>query len=321
MRPRPPRLLAVSALAALIASLSSAALAAPSGKDRADARALVTDARKAMKDKRWADALSALKKAERLDPTPALSVELAQAQVAAGKLVEAQRTLASVVAGTDPAPTAKRARDAAKKDLDDLKARVPTVKLVVTGPPAGQVTMLVDGIEVEGDEIPLDPGNHTIGAEAKGYASAEKEVYLGEGERQELPLRLVARDAAKGKDQDRDRKGSRVPGAVVTSVGAAGLLVGGIFGGLAFQATSSAKALCKDDICPGSASGAVSRATTFGNVATGMLVAGGAVAVTGVVLILVAPGGKPDEAPKSASARVSPWVGPGGAGLAAAGTF
>ncbi len=306
-------------LLASISTLSPAALAAPSGKDRADARALVTDGRKAMKDKRWADAVVALKKAERLDPTPALSVELAQAQVAAGKLTEAQRTLLSVAPAAGGADLVKKA---AKKALDDLKARVPTVKVIVAGPPAAQVSTLVDGIEVDGDEIPLNPGDHTISVEAKGYAPAEKDVHLAEGARQEVRLQLVARAAVAAEGQGQAPKGSRVPGVIVTSIGAAGVLVGGVFGGLAFKATSTAKAQCQGDVCPASAGPDVSRSKTYGNVATGMLIAGGAVAVTGIVLIIAAPGGgKADDAPKAASARVSPWFGPGGAGIGATGSF
>jgi hypothetical protein len=319
---RPSRSWPAAALAvlAVTVSLPAPAFAAPTAKDRADAHALVNDARKAMKEKRWSDAVAALKKADKLDPSPALEVELAQAQEGAGKLVEAQRTLAAIVGGTDPAFPAKKAREAAGKALEDLKARVPTVKVKIDGPPAGKATVLVDGIEVEGDEVAVNPGDHTVGAEAKGFASAEKELHLAEGAREEVQLHLAARAPA-GATAEQPR-GSRIPGIAVTSVGGAGLLLGAVFGGLAFQATSTAKAHCKGDLCPPSAASDVSRSKTFGNVSTGMFVAGGAIAVTGIALIIVAPGGgKPEEAPRAAGARLSPWLGPGVTGLGATGTF
>jgi hypothetical protein len=75
-------------------------------------------------------------------------------------------------------------------------------------------------------------------------------------------------------------------------------------------------------VCPLSAVYDIANSIRYGNASTGLFVAGGIVSATGIVLIIVAPGGgssKPDEAPKTA--RISPWVGPGVAGLGAVGRF
>jgi hypothetical protein len=316
---RPLRLFFTAPALAALLSISSVALAAPSPKDRADARALVAAGKKAMKDKRWAQAVIALKKAEKLDPSPGLALDVAQAQIGAGKLTEASKTLALVAEGTDAAPAAKKAREAAKKALADLKARIPTAKVTVAGPSSAKVTLLVDGVEVDGaDEISVNPGDHTVGAAADGFVAAEKDVHFTEGGREEVTLRLkkiapAGAVAAVEGDGEGKKTGSRTPGAVVTTLGGVGLLVGGIFGGLAFTATASAKAQCTGNVCPQVATDDIARSKTYGNVSTAAFIAGGAVALTGIVLIVAAPGGKSDDA--SRSARVSPWIGPGGAGV------
>jgi hypothetical protein len=305
----------------LAISIPSVAAAAP--KDKGDARTLAAEGRKALKEKRWADALAALKKADRMEPSPALEVDVAHAQIGAGKLVEAQKTLAAVAGGTD-----KRAREAAKKLLASLDGKVPTVRVKVKGAPSDKVTVQVDGIEVEGTEIAVNPGTHTVRATADGFTTAEQEITLDEGGRGDVTLKISSKhgageDGDKDKDKDSDKKpgGSRVPGAVLTALGGAGLVAGGIFGGLAFGAANSAKAQCTGNACPASAAGDISTSKTYGNVSTGAFIAGGAVALTGVILLIVPPGGgsKPDDSGKSA--RLTPWIGPGTAGLGAVGRF
>ncbi len=325
------RVLSLLTAAALL-SISPAVLAAPSAsapsaKDRAEAKARAAEGRKRMKDKRWVEAIVALKKAEKLDPSPALAVEVAEAQIGAGKLVEAQKTLSAVADGTESAPAAKRAHAAAKKALADLKARVPTVTVKATGAPPGKVTALVDGIEVEGtDDIAVNPGDHTISAAAEGFVNAEKDVHFDEGAHQRITLQLASatRPVADAEGESK-KSGSRVPGAVVTTIGGVGLAVGGIFGALAFSASSSAKSQCTGNACPPSAADDISRSKTFGNVSTGLFIGGGAVAVTGIILLIAAPGGgggKSDDArPSAGLTGLAPWVSAGSAGVGAAGRF
>src|SRR3954469_22457425 len=103
----PALLVALAALAPALAPGN--ALAAPSQKEKADARAFLVEARKAVKEKRWTDAVGAFQTADGLDPSPAIELELAQAEIAAGKLAEAAKLLATIDAGTDPAYPAKKA--------------------------------------------------------------------------------------------------------------------------------------------------------------------------------------------------------------------
>jgi hypothetical protein len=309
----PSRFFQASALcAALVAIPGSAALAAPSPKERVEAQKLAAEGRKAMKEKRWTDAIGALKRAEKLDPIPALALDLAQALIAGGKLVEAQRVLVPLAESSDNAPPARRAREAAKKALGDLKPRIASVKVRVEGPPASNVMTTIDGLDVDANgEVALNPGDHSVGATADGWKPGETGVRLAEGEHLTVKLQLVA--SAPPPPPAKETAGSRVPGAVVLSLGAAGLAVGGVFGGLAFSATSSAKSLCKGDVCPLAAQDDINRSKLYGNVSTAAFIAGGAVALTGIVLTAVAPGGKKGESKEKAG--VSPWVGLREAGL------
>jgi hypothetical protein len=308
------RSLLAPALAATLLSLcSTAALAAPSPKEKAEARQLVTDARQAMKEKRFADAIGAFKNAGILDPSPAAELELAQAQVAGGKLVDASRVLGALAQGSDPAPAARKVREAAAKQLAELKARIPAVKVTVKGV-QGSASVTVDGLEVDATgEAAVDPGDHTLAATAEGYLPAEKQLKLAEGEHGSVELTLQPKVAVTKAEA---AGGSRLPGILVTSVGGASLVVAGIFGGMAFSATSAAKATCT----PSGATTTcdpdkVSKAKLFGNVSTGMFVVGGAAAVAGVVLIILAPGGaRKEEAPRSG--RLVPWVGADQVGVA-----
>jgi hypothetical protein len=315
------RLTAASAIALATIAISLPSLAAPSAKEKAEARTLAADAKKAMKDKRWSDAVTALKKADKLDPSPALELDLAQALASSGKLLEAVKVLGPLAEGSDNSQQAKKTREAAKKALAEVKARVPSVKVAINGPPAGKASVLVDGLEARGaDAIEVDPGSHTIGATAEGFEPAEKEMNFNEGVRAEVELTLKAKAPPPVAEK---KTGSRVPGAVLTAIGGAGLVVGGVFGGLAFKATSDAKAQCNGNQCPQSAADDISRSKLYGNVSTAAFIAGGAIAATGIVLLIVAPGGgsSSDEKPKEQSARVAPWMGPGGAGVVVSGAF
>ena len=312
-----------AALAALL-SVSTLARATPSAGDRAEAKALAVDGRKALKDKRWSQAVVALKKAHRLDPSPALALDLAQAQIGGGKLLEASKTLARLAEGTESAPPARKAREAAKKLLAELAPRLATIKVRVTGAANASVTLRIDAVEVEGGtDLAIDPGDHTVSAAADDFIAAEKDVHVAEGEHARVALRLArlapVAVAAAGVDT---RTGSRAPGAVVTTLGAAGLLAGGIFGGLAFSATSSARANCVGNVCSAAAIDDISRSRTYGNVSTAAFIGGGALALTGIVLLVVAPGGPPESKSDAAAqgAHVSPWIGsaaPDGVGVGA----
>lgn len=316
---QPRSLFAITALTALV-SLTPAAYAAASPKDKADARALVTDGRKAAKDKRWADAVSALSRADELDPSPAVALELAEAQIAAGKLVDASKVLAALSEGQEPAPAAKKLRETAKKMLFDLKLRIPTIKIALVDL-TGNAVVALDGVQVDvSHEIPVDPGEHALVASSEGFVPATKKVQVTEGTHETVELVTTAvvadPDEPSASGGGRSLGGSRtlLPAAIVTGVGGVTLVVGTILGGAALSATSDAKKACdKNGICPDTPGqhDKIDKSKRLGDACTGMLVAGGVVTAAGALLLVFRPfDGNKGDAPKSG--RVVPWIGPRG---------
>jgi hypothetical protein len=98
-------------------------------------------------------------------------------------------------------------------------------------------------------------------------------------------------------------------GIVSLSIGAAGLITGGVAGILVLQKHSSLSTACYPDGCPVSESGDISSYHTLATLSTVGFIVGGVGAVAGLTLILTAPKASP----------VTAYVGPLSAGVA--GTF
>src|SRR5262249_44319433 len=108
----------------------------------------------------------------------------------------------------------------------------------------------------------------------------------------------------------------RLAGLVVGGAGVAGLIVGGITGGLTFAKTGEVEKACPiPDKCTVEGVAIADTARTFGLVSTISFIAGGALAATGVVLVLTS---RSSTTPQTA---LTPVVLPGGAGLSAQGRF
>jgi hypothetical protein len=107
---------------------------------------------------------------------------------------------------------------------------------------------------------------------------------------------------------------------LLLALGGAGLAAGTIFGSVATAEGASVRSQCVANICPASAGPGVSETKNFEAASYGAFIGGGVLAAAGVVLFIVAPGPPvADDPPKSA--RLSPWVGPGGGGVTLAATF
>jgi hypothetical protein len=226
----------------------------------------------------------------------------------------------------------KKAVSDAQKELDALALRLPSVVINVKGNDAPRVTLDGIEVRVAslGVKRPVDPGKHTITASATGFASSEVTVNLTEGKSESVTLELTPRQAepppivaiapaAKpptaaplpspapptpapvaqaqpepASDQIKENGSTRKTiGFVAIGVGAAGLLVGGITGGLALSKHSDIEKSCPEGHCPAGQEAAFHSAidsyNAMGTISTIGFLAGGALAVTGVVLTLTAP--------------------------------
>jgi hypothetical protein len=182
--------------ALVVATLSSAASASPSSADAARAQVLVRQATTLQQRGDSRGALDALTRAFALAPTPQTAMALATLQSSLGQLVEARDVLSAVVYETAPqgeAPAAAAARTEAAKLFASLDARIPRVQVTITGgtPPARltlDATALPDGAERL--PLPVDPGHHTLLAEAEGAIPRVVELDVTEGAERTLAIRL-----------------------------------------------------------------------------------------------------------------------------------
>jgi hypothetical protein len=315
----------------LAASLLPRAAFAQSDADRATARALSAEGHKALDKKDYATAAERFARADGLVHAPTLLLGLARAQAGLGKLVSAQETYRRIlregVAPGSPPPFFKALAEA-KKESSAIEPRLPHVVIEVKGPSTPKVT--IDGHDVPllalGVKRPTDPGSHVVRATADGFEPAEKTLTLDEGKGETVTLELakappaaapppIAPSVTLAPPPPPDAPAptsstQRTLGIVALSVGAAGLALGGVTGSLVIATHGSLKDKCMLDggRCPRSVESELATYNTLGAVSTVGFIAGGALAATGVILIVTAPRPTP-------GAWISPVVGPGYAGV------
>jgi hypothetical protein len=287
------------------------ASAAPSAKDRVEAKALVAKAAALARGRHYEDAAAALARAEELDPAPATELELGRALAKAGHLVGATRALHLVIDAKSAA--ARRLAATAKKELAAVERTLAHLELTVT--PAS-ATITIDGEPAHAGTIPLDPGEHRVVIAAPGMKSAELHLTFAAGEAQRAEAQLspdVPAPVIYAPNASDDGGGTRAPGIVLLAAGGTALIVGGVFGAVALAETSKLKRSCVDDLCSASVADDIAASKRDGTIATATLIGGGVAVVGGVVLFVVL-GGK--GAKKSdAAARVAPYFTGSGAGL------
>jgi hypothetical protein len=308
------------------------AFADPSAADRATARTLAQEGQQALDAKKYGVAVDKFFRADALVHAPTLLLGLARAQVGLGRIVEAQenynRIVREGVLPGSPRPWAKAVEDAAK-EVEAISPRIPWVTITVLGPTNPEV--VIDSTPVPnaslGVKRPVNPGNHTIKASADGFLPGEKAISLAEGQTLAVTIELelappdapVAKAPARSFETTPTSSGStrKTLAFVALGVGGAGLAVGGVAGVIAMGKHAKLVDACPDGTCDPTTEGSnLSSYHTFGTISTVGFIVGGVGAATGVILLLTQP---KDSATPPSTARVSPFVGLGNAGVR--GTF
>jgi hypothetical protein len=328
-------------LSAMILALSLApavAWAEPTDADRATARTLAVEGQEAFDRKDFTTAADRFSRADSLIHAPTLMLALARSQAGLGKLVTAQelcnRIVREGVAPKSP-PSWGKALEDAKREADALAARIPTVTISVNGASNPRVTL--DGAPVSsaalGAKRPVDPGKHTIRAEATGFAAVETKLTLVEGKNEPVVLELKSAPSAEAPPEAPKLSGDLPPapvaeldtvapkwstqktiGMVALGVGGAGLVLGAVTGGLAIGKHGTLEAACGDGHCAPSEQSTLDSYHLLSTLSTAGFVIGGAGAAAGVILLLTAPRAQPVKA-----AKLTPVIGLGY--LGAEGTF
>jgi hypothetical protein len=187
-------------------------------------------------------------------------------------------------------------------------------KIVIDLPaaPPGVVVKL-DGIALPssalGTEIPVDPGKHDIAVTAPGKKAWERtDVDVGSGPPPRVRVELEdAPPASTGAAAEPPTTASpqesplgsfsqRWPAWIAFGVGAAGLVTGGVAGGLAFAKASDAKSGCQGSVCPEAAKGSADSAKSLATVSDIGFAIGAVGALAGAALWLWAPTRHPASA-------------------------
>lgn len=175
-----------------------------------------------------------------------------------------------------------------------------------------------------GTAIPVDPGEHKIEATAPGYSVWSTTIKIGpERDMQVIEIPALVKEALPPPPPGTGPNPALRPAAfAVGGVGVAGLVLGGVFGGLAMSSKSELQKLCPNNACPAGNGGQdkLASAKTKGLISTVGFSVGGAALATGVVLFVLSTRG---SAPKQdeRKATLVPAVGPGFAGLTTVGSF
>jgi hypothetical protein len=317
-----------AALCAVLLLGTAGAHAEEDAATRSAARKLAEDGVAALQSGDAATAVQKLEKAHNMLKAPSVALWSARALVKRGLLVEAAERLreASRLPVSGDAAVQEQAKRDSEKELSDLSPRIPSLVIAISGAGDAPVAVTLDGVPIPrdllGEDRPVNPGMHHLVAK-RGADERSLDVTVAEGERRPLSLdfgRAAATPAAPtGAPVDNagvsssagTGGGGKTLAFVALGAGAAGLIVGGVTGGLALSKKGELddNDACLDGQCTYAVESDVKSLRMFRTVSTIGFIAGGVLAVTGVVLLVT--GGSSQQQGAARAPRVALAVGPG----------
>jgi hypothetical protein len=334
------------AIAAVAVALFAPAVAHAQGdaQKAALAQSLFDEADKAMKAKNFGEACPKLERVVSLIPDGlGAKLTLAECYEGAGKLASAFGTYLAAEGAARRTGQTERA-DLAKSKLDALKPKLATITIEVPDDvrKAPGFALKRDGAEVldaeYGVAVAVDKGDHTIVAVADGHPAWEKKISIDDAQKQTVKVELGAAGAAVGTGgtgtgtgtggTTEPPPGDKPEGTFMTPVriaglgiGIGGIVVGAIGIGLGVHAKglydeSNETGGCNAETQQCATQAGIDQrdsAVTFANASTGLVIAGGVLAVGGIIMFAVAPSGEASGgevgAAKAASLKLG--IGPG----------
>lgn len=339
------RILALGLAASTAASIALAAAPARAqgAEDKAAAEALFDEGKRLFLQKKYAEACPRLESSQRLDPGIGTLLYLADCYEGLGRVASAWATFREAASGAHTAGQADRERIArARAAL--LEPKLFKLTFAVAGTPPQGLKIRRNDVEVRkelwGVPVPIDPGAHTIEVTAPGKKpwTTKLDIPSGAGERA-VPIPELADEPAAppppAKDAgaappppppadtgspDRGRN-QRIAGFAVGGAGLGGVLIGSVFGALAFSRYGDSQREHCDGIACDSQKGInlIKDARSAADVSTVAFIAGGVAVATGLVLVLTAPSSK--KSAPTQSGWVTPMVGNGITGIVAGRAF
>jgi hypothetical protein len=245
--------------------------------------------------------LARFKAAHSLAATPITSLELGRAYAMLSQLAEARDVLVSVehmpVLASE-SPKAANARIEARAMVDQVRERMPTLRVVFTQEPSSPPHVTIDGVPMVPDSLRnpyrVNPGSHAILAETADGARASANVVLIEHEARTVALTLgPATGPARVEHPDPTPEAPGPSPWFYVGLGTAGvgIITGTITGLFALSKAHKLEGECTGTTCPRSAEADLSSSRTMGTVSTIAFVVAGAGAVLAVVSWVTRPSG------------------------------
>jgi hypothetical protein len=333
----------------VVSLLGPVAFAVPAAaQDIAAAEALFNRGMADLSAGRYETACKAIAESQRMDPRPGTLFTLATCEERWGHVATAVTRYGDYLALYDRLPEDRKATQGdrpkvAREQREKLALEVP--ELLLSLPPEAPAGTVVkrDGQVMAaaalGVGLPVDPGEHTVSTEVPGGAVWEQRVTLAKGEKKKVTLEVRAKVEpqpmptptpvpAPPSVDSTGPSGRRAAAIAVGSVGIAGLVLGGVMGGLTLAKKGVINDHCgkspKDPTgCDQTGLDAASSAKPLGLGSTIGFAVGLAGVGVGAVLLLTEP-----RSPKQAASARGPWIsagmlsaGPDGAMVGAGGAW
>ena len=294
----------------------------------------------AYNDGDWNKCVTSMAQAEQLLHAPAHLLYLARCKVKLDQVAEAYRIYVSIAVEPIPsyaAPAFHQAQAAARDELAALRPRISGIELVLHGATGLPKELVVDGELVEPSwldyPLALEPGEHSLQVRAADHQPLHEQIRVDAGvSRVELTLQPMAELPAPAPNPapanpaplppssteplpavgEGDNSSTLlISGATSLGVGGAAVAAGAVLGALTLSQANEIKSGCKDSVCPLSLQSDAEDAETLGTASTVLLIAGGAVAAVGLVLVLI-PGDPEGSAEEAALAELGLRLTPSG---------
>lgn len=291
--------LAQSSTSKLSSSASSSGQTAEGAeKDSTKAQELYDEARAYLEAGDHEQACPIFEESQRLDPAASTQFWLATCYERAFRMVSARAIFLEVARTAAEAGEAARERIANEKVVA-VEAATPHVTFTFEGEPVEGLSLSLDGNEVAFSELdlarPLDGGPHQIRGSAPGYESFTVDFSVERGDLKKnivVPALKALQPATPtpAPQPTATSSAARTVGFVFLGVGVLATAGGGVLALLAKDKANAAE--CIENRCSGA--GVVDRmdAVRLGNIATGAVIAGGALAAIGLTLVFLKPKSK-----------------------------
>jgi serine/threonine-protein kinase len=300
---------------------SAAAAQEPGTLDRQTlAESLFDEGRRLVVAGRFAEGCEKFVTSERLDHAVGTLLNLADCYERAGKLASAWTTYRLAAASAAEASQPERENVARQREAD-LVTRLPRMRVRVPLPARTRgLEVRLDGVRIEpaawGIAVPVDAGPHTLAASAPEHVAWSRVVDVAprRADHEETIPELAV-------DPDAGRFDVRRPlGIGLIGAGAAGVVVGGVFGIRALVLNGETSGVCSGDRCNAAGVDERNSARTSGDISTVAFAAGAAAAGAGVLLLLTS-GSSASRVGAASTLRVGANAAPGGGALVLSGAF